>query len=190
LGNHDPSRHEEKGDDMTDWNFILELFLKFTQLGALCIGGYSTVLADLQRYLVLENGYLSHREFSSAVAVGQASPGPNYLLVVILGGLVAGTWGVVAAFVGTTIPYLTLTLCASRFGQRYQNHPWLLAYKKGLSPIAIALLCSSGFVLISADLSIGTALVTFVSTILVWKTKVRMLWLMIAGGAIGALGVL
>ena len=175
---------------MTDWDFILELFLKFTQLGALCIGGYSTVLADLQRYLVLENGYLSHREFSSAVAVGQASPGPNYLLVVILGGLVAGTWGVVAAFVGTTIPYLTLTLCASRFGQRYQNHPWLLAYKKGLSPIAIALLCSSGFVLISADLSIGTALITFVSTILVWKTKVRMLWLMIAGGAIGALGVL
>lgn len=175
---------------MIDWNFIVELFLKFLQLGALCIGGYSTVLADLQRYLVLDHSYLTHREFSSAVAVGQASPGPNYLLVVILGWLVAGTWGAMAAFVGTTIPYLTLTLLASRFGQQYQNHPWLLAYKKGLSPIAIALLCSSGFVLISADLSFGVAFVTICSAIITWKTKVRMIWLLIAGGIIGATGVL
>ena len=175
---------------MTDWDFIWEIFLKFIQLGTLCIGGYSTVLADLQRHLVLDHGYVTHREFSSAVAVGQASPGPNYLLVVILGWLVAGPWGIAAAFLGTTIPYLTLTMCASRFGQHYQNHPWLLAYKKGLSPIAIALLCSSGFVLISSDFSIGVGLITFASSILVWKTKVRMVWLLIAGGAIGALGVL
>jgi chromate transporter len=61
-----------------------------------------------------------------------------------------------------------------------------------VAPIVIALLASTGWILAS---SLGSALenwrlwlLSAVVTLVIWKTRIHMLWLLGAGGALGWLG--
>ena len=53
----------------------LDLFWHFLLLGCLAVGGVSTVMPDMHRYLVDELGLVSGREFADLYALAQAAPG-------------------------------------------------------------------------------------------------------------------
>ena len=65
-----------------DW---LSLFMHFASLSILAVGGAITTAPDMQRFLVVEHGWLSHDQFTSSIALAQAAPGPNILFVPLLG---------------------------------------------------------------------------------------------------------
>ena len=70
------------------------MFLHFTLLSLLAIGGAITTAPDMQRYVVAERGWLSDAQFTASVALAQAAPGPNVLFVAVVGWNVAGLAGV------------------------------------------------------------------------------------------------
>lgn len=63
----------------------LELLLHFLALSLLAIGGAITTVPEMHRYLVTQRGWLGEADFTSAIALAQAAPGPNLLFVVVLG---------------------------------------------------------------------------------------------------------
>ncbi|WP_334166020.1 chromate transporter, partial [Tepidimonas sp.] len=65
-----------------DW---LAIFTHFLSLSLLAIGGAITTAPDMHRYLVTQNGWLSESQFSAAIALAQAAPGPNILFVALMG---------------------------------------------------------------------------------------------------------
>ena len=74
----------------SDW---LSLFNHFASLSLLAVGGAITVAPDMHRFLVEETHWLSDAQFTSSIALAQASPGPNVLFVALMGwnlGLNAG----------------------------------------------------------------------------------------------------
>lgn len=173
-----------------DWSLVHEIFWKFFQFGCLSIGGYVTVLGDLQRYLVVEEEFLTPSEFSASLAIGQAAPGPNYLLVIVIGWLIAGPWGAAATFFGTTLPYLASAVWIARAGKRWANRPWLKAYKLGLSPIAIFLYMASGYIIIDDILSVPVALLAITVALLTWLTRIPMFAILVLCACVGMTGVL
>ena len=189
-----------------DW---LSLFTHFAALSLLAVGGAITTAPDMQRYLVTEQHWLTDAQFTSSVALAQAAPGPNVMFVALMGwnvglnaggglqagwiGLAYALFGVFVTMFGIMLPSTTLTFVAARWGHQNRELRIVRAFKQGMAPIVIALLIATGWLLISghnqAVKDWPLWLLALVSMLVVWKTKTHLLWLLAAGAALGALGL-
>jgi chromate transporter len=188
-----------------DW---LALFTHFASLSLLAVGGAITTVPDMHRYLVADKLWLTDAQFTSSIALAQASPGPNVLFVALMGWTVglnagggltsgAGAWGfallgMAVSMLGILLPSTTLTFLAARWGHQNREKRAVRAFKQGMAPIVIALLIATGWVL---STSLGKTwehwhlwLVTAITAVIVWRTKVHLLWLLGAGGVLGWFG--
>lgn len=187
----------------SDW---LDLFIHFLSLSLLAVGGAITTAPDMHRYLVDQRHWLTEGQFTSSIALAQAAPGPNVLFVALMGwniGLNAGggtgvlAWsyaalGVAIAMVGIMLPSTTLTFLAARWGHKNRELRAVRAFKQGMGPIVIALLIATSWILASShgsDLKNWPMwLLTGVSALLVWRTKLHLLWLLGTGALLGWVG--
>lgn len=187
----------------------LDLFTHFASLSLLAVGGAITTAPDMHRYLVGQQGWLSDAQFTSSIALSQAAPGPNVLFVALLGwnvGLNAGggpaagwpAWalallGVLVSMSATLLPSSVLTYTATRWAHRNRELRAVRAFKTGMAPIVIALLIATGWLLSAAHDQAARDwplwLLTALSTLLVWRTNIHLLWLLGAGALLGALGL-
>ena len=185
-----------------DW---LNLFLYYLSLSLLAVGGAISLAPDMQRYLVERNGWLTDVQFSASIAIAQAAPGPNVLFIALLGwnvglnagGAGTGGWalgllGAALCMLGTMLPSATLTWLATRWAQRNSERRSVRAFKQGMAPIVIGLVMATAWVLGRAQGHIATDwalwLLTLVVALLVWRTRLHLLWLLGAGALLGALG--
>ncbi len=180
-----------------DW---LSFFLHYLVLSLLSVGGAITTAPDMHRYLVDERQWLSDPQFSASVAIAQAAPGPNVLFVALLGwnvGLNAGGFplavlGMALAMVGILLPSTTLTYVAARWGHANRELRAVRAFKQGMAPIVIALLVATGWILATGNRyewgDWPLWLVAALTALIVWRTRIHLLWLLGAGALLGAAG--
>ncbi len=189
----------------SDWGHLLLFHLS---LSLLAVGGAITLAPGLHRWLVSEQGWLTEAQFSQSMALAQAAPGPNVLFVAMTGWTVglnaagpgASAWsatlmaglGTLVCLLGVMAPSSILTLLATRWCQRHREHLGVQAFRQGLAPIVVGLLLATAWLLGSAG---GQAardarawMLTLACTVLVWKTRIHMLWLLGAGAIVGGLG--
>lgn len=191
------------------WPDWASLFAHFASLSLLAVGGAITTAPDMHRYLVDGQGWLSDEQFSASIALSQAAPGPNVLFVTLLGwnvglnaagGPAAGltAWwmallGVLVSMSATLLPSSVLTYAATRWAHRNRELRSVRAFKAGMAPIVIALLVATGWLLSAAHDQPARDwplwLLTAASVLLVWKTRLHLLWLIAAGGCLGAAGL-
>ena len=173
---------------MSDW---LALFWHFLLLGSVAVGGVSTVMPDMYRYVVDENAMITAREFSDAYALAQAAPGPNALWVTLLGLQARGWAGALATTLGILIPATALSLIASTLHARHADTPLALAVRRGLAPVALGFMLASGWLLLR---SIGHDwrgyLIALITLVIAMGTRLNPLWLLAAGAAAGMAGLI
>ena len=188
-----------------DW---LTLFTHFLSLSLLAVGGAITTAPDMHRYLVGSQHWLSDAQFNASIAIAQAAPGPNVLFVALVGwhvglnagGGPAGGWhaqglallGAAVAMLGILLPSGVLTYSATRWAHQRRELRAVRAFKAGLAPIVIALLMATGWLLSTAHGQPARDwplwLLTAATTVLVWRTRLHLLWLIGAGALLGMLG--
>lgn len=178
------------------------LCLHFMSLSLLAVGGAIITAPDMHRFLVGERGWLTDMQYNASIALAQAAPGPNVLFVALMGwhvGLNAGSaalglLGVVLALGGILLPSTTLTYFAARWGHRNRELRAVRAFKAGMAPVVVALLIGTGWVMTTSHSQGADSwplwLVTLVSALLVWRTKIHLLWLLGTGALLGGLGLL
>lgn len=181
----------------TDW---LALVMHFASLSLLGVGGAITTTAEMHRFLVDRQDWLSDAQFNSSIALAQAAPGPNILFVALMGwhvGLNTGsTWaallGTLISLVAIMLPSSALAYATAQWSHRNRDRRSVRAFKQGFAPIVVALLVATGWVLASAG---GPSrhhwpiwLLTAAATVIVWRTRLHLLWLLGAGAVLGALG--
>ena len=166
------------------------LALHFALLSLMAIGGVSSILPDMQRYVVEANHWLSDRQFADAYALGQAAPGPNMMFVTLVGWQLDGWAGAVVATLAIIFPPILLTLAVTRLNAHNPNAPLGRAIRSGLGPIAIGLTLSSGWILArSADQDWRGTLLTLLTIALMLRTKLNPIWLIAAGALAGIAGI-
>jgi chromate transporter len=180
-----------------DW---FSLFFHYLILSLLSIGGAITTAPDMHRFLVDQQHWLSDAQFNASIAIAQAAPGPNVLFVALLGwnvglnagGMLTGLLGVFLALAGILIPSTVLTYAAAQWGHRNRDLRAVRAFKQGMAPIVVALLIATGWILASAN---GSSLkdwpvwlVTAATAVMVWRTRIHLLWLLGAGALLGWYG--
>ncbi len=165
------------------------LFVHFLVLSLLAVGGAMTTAPDMQRFVVVQHGWLSDAQFTASVALAQAAPGPNVLFVAVVGFNVAGLAGAGAALAGTLLPSSTLAVAAARLEQRHRHTRAVRAFTAGLAPTTLGLLLATGWILLepTQDRLASWALVAG-TLLLMWGTRLNPLWAIGAGALAGALG--
>jgi chromate transporter len=168
-----------------DW---LNLLGHFLLLSLLSIGGAITVASDMHRVMVDQMSLISDAQFSAAIAIAQASPGPNVLFVAVMGYQAAGIAGAVAILIAIMLPSTTLALFAARWGHERRHWLSVRAFKAGMAPMVVGLLMATGWILATAIEGWHHLVLTALTALLVWKTRLHLLVLVVAGGVLGALG--
>ena len=174
---------------------LLELFLRFLTLSLLSIGGAMSTAPEMHRYLVVERGWLGEADFTTAIALAQAAPGPNVLFVPVLGFQVAGLAGAAAALLGILLPSTLLSLGVSRWGATRRETPVVRAFTAGLAPVTVGLTFAAGWLLALPFIGdpahrLGALALIAFTALVTLKTKLAPMWMIAVGAVAGALGLI
>ena len=167
-----------------DW---LAVFGQYLLLSILSIGGAIGTAPEMHRFLVEQHHWMTNEQFSASVAIAQAAPGPNLLFVAVLGWGIAGFLGMCVTMLGILLPSTTLTLFAARWGEARRTTRGVQSFVNGMAPLTVGLVLSSGWILgMPAAHDLWLLATIAVTVVLCVRTKISPLWLIGAGGIVGA----
>lgn len=157
-------------------------------LSFVSVGGAHAVFPDVFRLVVTERGWMTGTEFATLVALSQAAPGPNVLVMALIGQKVGGFALGVAALVAFCLPSSVIAWLVARVHLKGAGTRWARAVRDGFAPVTVGLVLASGFILATGSADHGWAYaIAIVSTVLASTTRVHPLWLIVAGALVGAL---
>jgi len=193
-----------------DW---VSLFLHFVSLSLLAVGGAITTAPDIHRYLVDEQHWLTHYQFTSSVAIAQGAPGPNVMFVALMGwnvgmnaaagmsptptmlyAVMLALLGVLVTMVGIIVPSATLTFFSTQWAHKNRELKGVRAFKAGMAPLVMSLLVATGWLLTGdhdnylEDWPMWA--LAAVTTVIVWRTQTHLLVLLSLGAVLGMLKII
>lgn len=170
---------------------LVDLAVVHAQLSLLAFGGAAAVLPEMQRQVVDVHHWMDAHDFASLYALAQAAPGPNMMVVSLVGWRVAGFWGALVATVSVAAPSSILTLLVSGAWYRFKDAPWRKALQAGLQPVTAGLIMASAALLSwSTAVDWTAACVGVVSAGLFIFTKLHPLLILAAAAIAGATGLI
>jgi chromate transporter len=171
-------------------NTLADLATVYLQLSLLAFGGANAVLPEMQRQVVDVHHWMDAREFASLYALAQAAPGPNMMVVSLVGWRVAGFWGALVTTAAVAAPSSVLTLLVSGAWFRFKDAPWRKALQAGLQPVTAGLIMASAALLIqSTAVDWTTAAVVVVTAALFLFSKLHPMLVLAAAALAGAAGL-
>ncbi|MEI5997302.1 chromate transporter [Paraburkholderia bengalensis] len=166
---------------------LIALAVIFSQLSLLAFGGGNTILPEMQRQVVDVHHWMPASEFSALFALAQAAPGPNMMVVTLVGWHVAGWAGVLVTSLAKFGPSSVVTLLAMHAWNRFKDRPWRRIAQKGLVPVTAGLVAASALLIARAsDESWFAWAITGACALLAFRTRIHPLWLL-GGGALAGL---
>ncbi len=169
---------------------LLRLLGVFGLLSVLAVGGGLAVLPEMKKLTVEQYHWVTADQFVDFYSLGQMAPGPNMVMVALIGYKVAGLAGALAVLVAFFLPASLLTFGANRLWHRFSAWPWRESIRRGLAPVTVGLMTagviSIGKVAIDA---VGTCVLALVVTVILLTTRVNPA-LLILGSAIAGWALL
>jgi chromate transporter len=157
-------------------------------LSLLQIGGTLAVAPELHRVVVENTALLTDAQFAAAIAIAQASPGPNVLYTAVIGYQVAGLAGALAALLAILTPSSLLAITVGRWQATRRQWRSVIAFKAGMAPITLGLIAATSWIIVADPPGWRHVLGASVAAVLVWRTRLSILWLIAAGAGLGVLG--
>ena len=167
---------------------LLTLAGYFALLSLFAIGGANAALPEMHRLAVEVMHWMNDRQFADMFAIAQVTPGPNVIVVTLIGYHVAGLLGAVVATLAMCGPTCVFAFFIGQVWDRFKDAPWRLTIQAALVPISIGLIGASAAVIAhAAAQSRLAAAVTVLTAVVTYTTRVNPLWIF-AGAALLGLG--
>jgi chromate transporter len=184
------------------WAELLRLGLVLLKIGATLFGSGYVLISYLQSEMVDHRGWLTARQLTDAIAVGQFTPGPllttatfiGYLLGSarfaggVGGGIIGGTVATIAIFA----PAFVLVAIFGPLLQRIRKSPLARGALDGMNAAVVGLMAVIGLRMIWPAVYDTTArsvnlmgTVIFAAALLGQWRKINSTWLILAAGAVG-----
>lgn len=168
------------------WGTLSSLGSQFALLSLLAFGGANSVLPEMHRQSVDVQHWLSDKDFAALFAIAQAAPGPNFMISTLVGWKAAGLAGALVATFAMAAPSSLLAYWVSGLWERHRSAQWRIALAAGLTPVAVGLVASSGWLLSrGADTSIRLVAVTVATAFVAGATRINPLWCLGVAAAMG-----
>lgn len=174
---------------MKERGALSELGLQFAIISLVAIGGGNAVLPEMHRMVVDVHGWMSSETFARLYALAQAAPGPNILVVTLIGWHVAGIPGALVTTAAITLPASTLAFAASQARSRWNQLAWYKDFERAVAPLTVGLVLASGWLLTSSTSTGWTSYaVTAAAAALVLFTRANPLVALAFGAVLGLAG--
>jgi chromate transporter len=171
-------------------NPVATLVWTFGLMSLFAVGGANSAIPEMHRVAVDVHHWMTEKQFADVFAISQLSPGPNVLIVTLIGYSVAGVFGALAAMLAMCGPTAVLAYYVSRLLARSSGSRWPAIIQAALVPLSIGLMGASALILaLTSDGSWIAALVTIVAAALAFATRLNPFWMLAAGGILGFAGV-
>jgi chromate transporter len=168
---------------------FIEIFLLFSSLSLLSIGGGNSVLPEMHRQSVGSYQWLTDSQFADVFAISQAAPGPSILIVTLIGYKAAGILGGIFATIAVILPAGIVVYLITLFWQHAEKSPVRHAIEKGFAPLTVGLVLASAYVMgKSTDHDWKAYLLTAVCTVVFIFTKTNPLIVVGLAALVGFLG--
>lgn len=170
---------------------LLTLAGYFALLSLFAIGGANAALPEMHRLAVDVMHWMSERQFADMFAIAQVTPGPNVIVVALIGYHVAGLAGGLAATVAMCGPTCLFAFMIGRVWDRFKNAPWRMAIQAALVPVSIGLMGASAAVIATAAAqSVVAVAVTVATTVLTYAIRINPLWIFAGAALLGLAGLI
>jgi chromate transporter len=175
----------------SDSNPIWTLAWTFGVMSLFAVGGANAALPEMHRVAVDVQHWLTDKQFADAFAISQLSPGPNVLIVTLIGYSVAGVAGALVATLAMCLPTALMAYGVSRVLTRSSHSRWPAIIQAALVPLSIGLMGASGYILARAsDHTWIAAAITIGAAVVASATKLNPFWMLLAGGCLGFAGLI
>jgi chromate transporter len=171
-------------------DILLDMAGYYSTLSLICFGGVLASMPDVHRFIVEQHHWMSSEEFTRLFGISNAAPGPNMMVVGMLGYQVAGPLGALVSFGALSLPSSVVAYFTGSLWHRMRDRPWRVAVQAGLTPLTVGLLLASGYILtMAADAGSWAAYaITAVTVVVAMYVRVHPLWCLAAGALIGGFG--
>ncbi len=158
----------------------------FSLLSVSAVGGANATLPELHRQMVDVSHFMDDATFTHLVALAQSAPGPNVIMMSLMGWQVAAFPGFCVATLAMLAPSSALAFAVERTFRRFSASAAIRLARQALAPIAIGLMSASGLILARAADSGGlTVAITGGMTLLIARTRVNPLFGLAAVAILG-----
>ena len=168
-------------------SLLIHLAWTFALLSVLAVGGGTAVLPEMQTILAHQFG-IDHTQFVHIYSIGQLAPGPNMLMVLVIGYQIAGLIGAGVVLLSFFLPSSLMCFYMGRLWNHFGESPWRRSIQNALEPISIGLMSSGVYAVAKASvvssITLGLALVTLY---LILRTKINPVLVILFSGGLGAL---
>jgi chromate transporter len=163
----------------------------FGVLSLFAIGGGNSAVPEMHRFVVDVQHWLSDRQFADSFALAQLTPGPNIIIVTLIGYHVAGVIGALVTTLAMCGPPALFAFFVGNASDRFKGKTWHSVLSRALVPVTIGLTAASaaiiaetaGYSWMSIAITLGTALVAYF-------VRVHPLWMFALAALLGVAGVL
>lgn len=168
---------------------LISLAVIFAQLSLLAFGGGNTILPEMQRQVVDIHHWMTARDFTALYALAQAAPGPNLMVVPLIGWQVAGWQGLVVTSLAKFGPSSVVTALVMQVWQRFKDRPWRRIVQAALVPVTVGLVASSAALIArAADSTWLLGAITAAAAATMLLTRAHPLWVLAGGALVGLSG--
>jgi chromate transporter len=164
-------------------DLLLQIARVFAVLSLVSIGGANAVLPEIRRQVVVQ-GWMSDSAFANVFAISHAAPGPNIIMVSLVGWQLAGIGGLLVATLAIMTPSCILAFVVGRVIARWSERRWTRLLREGLIPLALGLILASGLSMMRmADHGAITLIISLGTAAFVVVSRRNPLWAIAAGTA-------
>ncbi|HEY1979381.1 MAG TPA: chromate transporter [Xanthobacteraceae bacterium] len=174
----------------TDGGTLLTLASFFAVLSLFAIGGGNSAVPEMHRFSVDVQHWLSDRQFADTFALAQLSPGPNLIIVTLIGYHVAGILGAMVTTLAMCGPTGVFAFFAGRASDRFKGATWHNALSRGLVPVTLGLTASSATVIAtSSDFNWIALAITLGTAVTAYFVRIHPLWAFAVAALLGLAGL-
>jgi chromate transporter len=165
------------------------LGVQFAILSLFAVGGAMAVVPEMHRQVVEVYGWLNDRQFTDLFAIAQAAPGPNIIVVTLIGFQAAGIPGALVATAAMCAPSCVITYFVSRTFDRFKHAKWRIVVQAGLVPVSVGLFAAGFFIVArAADKNVTAFVITLATAAVAYWTRFNPLWMFAVAGVLGYFG--
>lgn len=162
---------------------LLQVAVVFFKIGLLAFGGSTGVLPELERQVVQEQGWLTRQEFVDSYALGQLTPGPALVMVMLPGYRLAGIPGALVALLAIFLPSAIMASLVTARWEALRGARWFPAIQRGLGAVALGLVLAGAFTIVRvAVVDVASALIAAAAFLVLWRWRLHPALVILAGG--------
>lgn len=153
----------------SDGGTLVTLAGYFALMSLFAIGGANSAVPEMHRFAVDVRHWLTDQQFSDTFALAQLTPGPNVIIVTLIGYHVAGIAGALVTTLAMCGPTCLFAFFVGRASERFKGSAWHAILSRALIPVTLGLTAASATVVattadygwVAAGITLGTAVTAY-----------------------------